>query len=79
MTLHFLNNVASDAGSTQNRNLRQSVGKLISRIPGSCLLISSLQDLALRMLVDITISTSILKALPGKLDIKRHEPSIFFS
>ena len=24
----------------------------------------------------LTMSTSILKALPGKLDIKRHEPSI---
>ena len=26
----------------------------------------------------LTISTSILKALPGKLDIKRHAPSILY-
>ena len=26
----------------------------------------------------LTMSTSILKALPGKLDIKRHSPSIFY-
>ena len=27
----------------------------------------------------LAISTSVLKALPGKLDIKRHSPSIFYS
>ena len=37
--------------------------KLINRIPGSRLLISS-------------GLTSVLEALPGKLDIKRHSPSI---
>ena len=26
----------------------------------------------------LTMSTSILKALPGKLDIKRHSPSILY-
>ena len=26
----------------------------------------------------LVMSTSILKALPGKLDIKRHSPSIFY-
>ena len=41
------------------------MGKLINRIPGSRLLISSLP-------------TSVLKALPGKLDIKRHSPSILY-
>ena len=44
------------------------MGKLINRIPGSRLLISSLQ----------AMSTSVLKALPGKLDIKRHSPSILY-
>ena len=38
------------------------MGKLINRIPGSSL----------------AMSTSVLKALPGKLDIKRHSPSILF-
>ena len=46
------------------------MGKLINRIPGSHLLISSLASLAM--------STSILKTLPGKLDIKRHSPSILY-
>ena len=43
------------------------MGQLINRIPGSRLLISSL-----------TMSTCVLKALPGKLDIKRHSPSILY-
>ena len=46
------------------------MGKLINRKPGSRLLISSLPGSAL--------STSVLKALPGKLDIKRHSPSILY-
>ena len=45
------------------------MGKLINRIPGSRLLISSCQQ---------AMSTSVLKALPGKLDIKRHSPSILY-
>ena len=60
--------------------------KLINRIPGSRLLISSLPGSALRTHVDIArlrlaslaMSTCILKALPGKLDIKRHSPSILY-
>ena len=43
------------------------MGKLINRIPGSRLLISSL-----------AMSTSVLKTLPGKLDIKRHSTSILY-
>ena len=50
------------------------MGKLINKIPGSRLLISSLPGLALRTLVErsasLAMSTSVLKALPGKLDIK---------
>ena len=45
------------------------MGKLINRIPGSRLLISSLQGSALRTHVN---------ALPSKLDIKRHSPSILY-
>ena len=44
-----------------------TTGKLINRIPGSLLLISSL-----------AMSTSVLKTLPGKLDIKRREPGILY-
>ena len=51
------------------------MGKLINRIPDSCLFISSLPGSALRTNVE---STSILKALPGKFDIKRHEPGILY-
>ena len=50
------------------------MGKLINRIPGSRLLISSLPGSALRRHVDrpasLMMSTSVLKALPGKLDTK---------
>ena len=52
------------------------MGKLINRILGECLLISSLPGSALRSLA---MSTSVLKALPGKLDIKRHSPSILYN
>ena len=49
---------------------------------GECLLISGLPGKALRMLVDITRLAErfnlVLKAEPGKLDIKRREPGILF-
>ena len=55
MTLHFFNDVAYDAESTQTSKLRHNrfeesstMGKLINRIPGSRLLISSLPGSALR-------------------------------
>ena len=54
------------------------MGKLISRIPGSRLLMSSLQGLALLTHVESFVkpsdSTSVLEAEHGKLDIKRHSP-----
>ena len=59
MTLHFLNDVAYDAESTQTSKLRHNrfeecstMGKLINRIPGSRLLISSLPGSALRTHVE---------------------------
>ena len=62
--------------------MSETMGKLIKRIAGSCLLISSLLGSALRINVDslgkLGDSTSILKAFPGKLDIKRHSPSILY-
>ena len=60
MTLHFLYDVANDAESTQKsiitsywlvRRVNQ-LGKLINRITGSRLLISSLQGSAWRMHVE---------------------------
>ena len=61
MTLHFLNDVANGAESTQTSkimpliaNLKsETMGKLIKRIPGSCLLISSFPGSALRRLVEL--------------------------
>ena len=60
MTLHFLNDVANDTESTQKieKNViiailkGETMGKLINRIPGSRLLISSLPGSALRTLVE---------------------------
>ena len=58
------------------------LGNLINRIPGSRLLISSLPGSASRMHVGrsarLEMSTSVLEALPGKLDIKRRSPSILY-
>ena len=51
------------------------MGKLINRIPGSRLLISSLPGSAL---TSLAMSTCILKALPGKNDIKIHSTSILY-
>ena len=54
MTLHFLNDVAYDTEFTKIENYviiaslkSETMGKLINRIPCSCLLISSLPGLAL--------------------------------
>ena len=60
MTLHFLNDVLNDAESTQTIEnyviiaslKRETIGKVMNRIPGSRLLISSLPGSALRMHVE---------------------------
>ena len=58
------------------------IGKLMNGIPDSRLLISILPGSALRMHFELLSkpreSTSLLEALPGKLDIKRHSPSILY-
>ena len=58
------------------------MGKLINKIPGSRLLIASLPGSALRTPFESLGKprdvNSVLKALPGKLDIKRHSPSILY-
>ena len=55
------------------------MGKLVNRIPGSRLLISSLPGSASRTHVEsLADLTSVLKALPGKLDIKRYLPRILY-
>ena len=59
MTLHFLNDAANDTESTQNKKYviiasfkSEIMGKLINRIPGLRLLISSLPGSALRTHVE---------------------------
>ena len=61
----------------------ERMGKQINRLPGLCLLISSLPGSALRTHVeslskprDVDKSSRVL---PGKLDIKRHSPCILYN
>ena len=56
MKLHFLNDVAN-----------VSMGKLINRIPGSCLLISSLPGSALRTHVESLGKPRIVNKRPQSL------------
>ena len=56
--------------------------KLMNRIPGSLVLISNLPGSASRAHVESLgkprDSTSILEAMPGKLDNKRHSPRVLY-
>ena len=60
----------------------EQTSKLLTRKPGLRLWISSLPDSASRIHVESFgkphDSTSGLEALPGKLDIKRHSPSMIY-
>ena len=60
----------------------ETSSKLIDRIPGLGLLISSLPGSDSRTHVESlglpSNSTCVLEAEPGKLDIKRHSPSILY-
>ena len=90
ISLHFLNDVVNDVKSTRKliKNdvmiaslEKERTCKLINRIPGSPLLMSSLPGSAFRMHVESlgksrNSTLSVLEALPGKLDIKRHSPKL---
>ena len=89
MTLHFLNDVANELYQHKNRKMRhfaglksETIGKLINRIPGSRVLISSLPGRRWECLsnrtASLAMSTSHLEALPGRLHIKRQSPSILY-
>ena len=60
----------------------ETMVKLINRILGSSFLISSLPGSALRThvesLASLAMSSSVLKALPGKLDNKIPSPSVLY-
>ena len=57
---------------------RETMGKLINRIPGSRLLIASLPGLALRTLVESIGKPHDVNKRSQSLDIKRHSPSILY-
>ena len=87
MTVHFLNQVVNDIKSTLKsiiviftRLNSEPACKLINKIPGLRLLITNFPGPAEPMLVESKPrdSTSILEALSGKHDIKRHSPSILY-
>ena len=81
ITLHFLNDIANEAESTQKSiitsySLVQRVnqlGKLINRIPGI-----KFTRLGFENAASLAMSACVLKALPGKLYIKRHSHSILY-
>ena len=89
MTLHFLNDVVNDIEPHKIYKYviiaslnSEPACKLINREPGSRLLVSSLPGSALRAHVEslgkLCDVNKLLTALPGKLDIKRHSPSILY-
>ena len=75
MTLHFLNDSANDAESTQKienyviiASLKsETMSKLMNRIPGLCLWITSLPGLALRTHVE---------SLGRPWDVNKHSQSL---
>ena len=79
MTLHFLNDVVDDVESTQKINnyvIIASLKKTDIRVFCYQVYQAWLRERMLNRLAGLAMSTSVLKALPGKLDIKRHEPGI---
>ena len=68
MTLHFLNDVANDAESAQKIKNYVIIASLKSET----------MDTLINRTPSLAMSTSVLKDLSGKLDIKRHSPSIFY-
>ena len=60
----------------------KTMRKLINKIPGSRIWYQIYQarlwERMLNRSASLGMSTSVLKALPGKLDIKRHSPSILY-
>ena len=91
MTLHFLNDVANDAESTKIKKKYVIIATLKSvqqwvnwyieyqvRVFWYQVYQARLWERMLNRSASLAMSTSVLKALPGKLDIKRHSPSFLF-
>ena len=82
---HFLNDIVNELINTKINNYfiiaslkSEPTYKLINRIPGSRILISSLPWWASGTHASLTIQQSVLEALPGKLDFKRHTPGSLY-
>ena len=76
MTLHFLNDIANDAESTHKKYV--IIASLKSETMGVFryqVYQARLRERMLNCSANLAMSTSVLKALPGKLDIERHSPS----
>ena len=67
MTLQVLNDEPNDAESTQKSRKSETMGKLINRIPGLHLLVSSLPGSALRMHAE---------SLGKPSDVNKHSQSL---
>ena len=89
MKLHVLNDIIAESTQKIKKNVTiahlksETMDKMINRIPGLRLLISSLPGSALRKHVKSLgkprdVNNRVLKALPGKLYSKRHSPSILY-
>ena len=89
MTLHYLNDVAYDAESIKNENYViiaclkcETMGNLINSIPGLRFLYqvyqAPLRERMLKCSTSLAMPTSVLEALPGQHDIKRHSPSFLY-
>ena len=86
MALHFLNDVANHTKIDNHVKIAslksETMEKLINRIPGSRLWYQVYQAWLKKTNVELLSkppdSTSVLEALPGILDTKRHSPSILY-
>ena len=62
---------------------RETMCKLINRIPGRVFRYqvyqARLRERMLNRSTCLAMSISVLEALPGKIDIKRHSPSILYA
>ena len=88
--MHFLNDVANDVESTQKLKItslslvwgvKQWVNWLIEyqvRVFWYQVYQARLWERTLNCSASLAKSTSVLKALPGKFDIKRHRPSFLY-
>ena len=79
MALIILNDVVDDVESKQKNNnyvIIASLKKTDIRVFCYQVYQAWLRERMLNRLARLAMSTSVLKAVPGKLDFKRHQPGI---